>query len=177
MGPTGCAATSVITTTRSVITRKSAVPFPRYYSSARAQYWRNAYLCRSWRRHAWYWHYTPTPAAFTFTAIWDFSTFTIIDIMLYSTNATVYRMINTALRLLWFLNCPLTRIFIWNVSGRRSHGRTLKRLPVVRDGTGSILGPTAWQLHDDDDDENVSTISVHYRGEGGGVSLCFNWEF
>jgi len=167
MGPMGCTATSVRNCHyQPRNNRKSPVPFPRYFSPAWARYWRTAYLCRSWRRHAWYWHYTPTAATFTFTAISDFSNLTLTDIMFYPTNATVYRKINTAPHLIWFLNCPPTCVFIWDFSGRRSHGRPLKRLLDVRDGTGPTLGPTAWQLHDDED-ENVSTIFVHYRGVGG----------
>jgi hypothetical protein len=104
-------------------------------------------------------------AAFTFTALSDFSNFTLTDITFYSANATVYRMINKALLLLWFLNCPLTCVFIWDFSGRRSHRRPLKRLLDVRDDTGSTLDPSVRQLRDDED-ENVSTIFVHYRGEG-----------
>ena len=119
---------------------------------------------------------------------------TLTDVMFYSTYATVY-LDKCSTVLLWFLNCPLTRVFIWDFSGRRSHGRPLKRLLDVRDRTGSTLGPTAWLLHDDeddDDDENVSTIFVHYRGRGGflvfllrvlihspkshDITLCFNFS-
>ena len=45
-------------------------------------------------------------------------------------------------------------------TGRRNHGRPLKRLLDTWDRNGSTSGPTAWQIYDDDD-ENYSR-SVQY---------------
>jgi len=38
-------------------------------------------------------------------------------------------------------------------TGRRNHGRPLKRLPDMWDWNGSTSGPTSWQIYDDDDDD------------------------
>jgi len=49
----------------------------------------------------------------------------------------------------------------YSPSGRRNHGRTLKRLLDTWDRNGSTSGPTAWQIHDyDDDDDDNSLWSV-----------------
>jgi hypothetical protein len=37
-------------------------------------------------------------------------------------------------------------------TGRKNHGRPLKRLVDTWDRNGSTSGPTAWQIDDDDDD-------------------------
>ena len=39
-------------------------------------------------------------------------------------------------------------------TGRRNHGRPLKRLLDTWDRNGSISGPTPWQIYDDDDDDD-----------------------
>jgi len=39
-------------------------------------------------------------------------------------------------------------------TGRRNHGRPLKRLLDAWDRNGSTSGPTAWQIDDDDDNDN-----------------------
>ena len=42
-------------------------------------------------------------------------------------------------------------------TGRRNHGRPLKRLLDTWDRNGSTSGPTAWQIYDDDDDDEKGT--------------------
>ena len=42
----------------------------------------------------------------------------------------------------------------YSPTGRRNHGRTLKRLLDTWDRNGSLSGPTPWQMYDDDDDKN-----------------------
>ena len=39
-------------------------------------------------------------------------------------------------------------------TGRRKHGRPLKRLLDTCDRNGSTSGPTPWQIYDDDDDDD-----------------------
>jgi hypothetical protein len=39
-------------------------------------------------------------------------------------------------------------------TGRRNHGRTLKRLPDTWDRKGSTIGQIPWQMYDDDDDDD-----------------------
>ena len=39
----------------------------------------------------------------------------------------------------------------YSPTGRRNHGRTLKRLLDTWDRNGSTSGPTPWQIYDDDD--------------------------
>jgi hypothetical protein len=41
----------------------------------------------------------------------------------------------------------------YSPTGRRNHGRPLKRLLDTWDWNGSTSGPTAWQIYDYDDDE------------------------
>ena len=38
----------------------------------------------------------------------------------------------------------------YSPTGRRNHGRLLKRLPDTWDRNGSTSGPTPWQIYDDD---------------------------
>ena len=45
-------------------------------------------------------------------------------------------------------------------TGRRNHGRPLKRLLDTWDRNGSTRGPTPWKIYDDDDDEIKWS---HYR--------------
>jgi len=40
----------------------------------------------------------------------------------------------------------------YSTTGRRNHGRPLKRLLDVWDGNGPTIGQTVWQIYDDDDD-------------------------
>jgi len=42
----------------------------------------------------------------------------------------------------------------YSPTGRRNHGRPLKRHLDTRDQNGSTSGPTPWQIFDDGDDEN-----------------------
>ena len=48
----------------------------------------------------------------------------------------------------------------YSPTGRRNHGRPLKRLLDTWDRNGSTSGPTPWQIHDDDDDN----ITVAFGG-------------
>jgi len=41
---------------------------------------------------------------------------------------------------------------LYSPTGRRNHGRPLKRLLDTWDRKGSTSGPTPWQIYDDDDD-------------------------
>jgi hypothetical protein len=40
----------------------------------------------------------------------------------------------------------------YSPTGRRNHGRPLKRLLAAWDRNRSTSGPTPWQIYDDDDD-------------------------
>ena len=42
----------------------------------------------------------------------------------------------------------------YSPTGRRNHGRPLKRLLDAWDRNGSTIGPTAWQIDGDDDDDD-----------------------
>jgi len=42
----------------------------------------------------------------------------------------------------------------YSPTGRRKHGRPLKRLLDTWDRNGSTSGLTAWQIYDDDDDDD-----------------------
>ena len=44
-------------------------------------------------------------------------------------------------------------------TGRRNHGRPLKRLLDTWEWNGSTSGPTPWQIYDDDDDDPFATRS------------------
>ena len=43
----------------------------------------------------------------------------------------------------------------YSPTGRRNHGRPLKRLLDARDRNGSTSGPTPWKIYEDDDDDVV----------------------
>jgi len=47
----------------------------------------------------------------------------------------------------------------YSPTGRRNHGRPLKRLLDTWDRNGTTSGPTPWQIHDDDDDD----VFIHSR--------------
>jgi hypothetical protein len=52
----------------------------------------------------------------------------------------------------------------YSPTGRRNHGRPLKRLPDTWDRNGSTSGPTPWQIYDDDDnddDDNITATRIH----------------
>jgi ferredoxin-thioredoxin reductase catalytic subunit len=51
----------------------------------------------------------------------------------------------------YYINCSPT--------GRRNHGRPLKRLLDTWDRNGSTSGPTPWQIYDDDDDDDDDYIN------------------
>jgi len=42
----------------------------------------------------------------------------------------------------------------YSPTGRKTHGRPLKRLMDTWDRNGSTSGPTLWQIYDYDDDDN-----------------------
>jgi len=50
----------------------------------------------------------------------------------------------------------------YSPTGRRNHGRLLKRLLGMWDRNGSTSGPTPWQIYVDDDDDDG----------GGGEIVC-----
>ena len=56
-------------------------------------------------------------------------------------------------------------------TGRRNHGRPLKRLLDTRDRNGSTSGPSPWQIYDDDDSIRNSPV-VHIMKE-----IYFNQSF
>jgi hypothetical protein len=43
----------------------------------------------------------------------------------------------------------------YSPTGRRNHGRPLKRLLDTWNRNGSTSGPTPWQIYDEDDDDDV----------------------
>jgi len=43
----------------------------------------------------------------------------------------------------------------YSPTGRRNHGRPLKRLQDTWDQNGSTSGPTPWKIYDDDDEWSV----------------------
>jgi len=49
----------------------------------------------------------------------------------------------------------------YSPTGRKNHGRPLKRLLDTWDWSGSTSGPTPWQIYDDDDDDD-DVIWIHY---------------
>jgi hypothetical protein len=46
----------------------------------------------------------------------------------------------------------------YSPTGRRNHGRPLKRLLDTWDRNGSTSGPTPWQIYDDDDDDDNNKL-------------------
>jgi hypothetical protein len=48
----------------------------------------------------------------------------------------------------------------YSPTGRRNHGRPLKRLLEKWDRNGSTSGPTPWHIDDDDDDWKATTTSI-----------------
>jgi len=46
----------------------------------------------------------------------------------------------------------------YSPTGRRNHGRPLKRLLDTWDRNGSTNGPTPWKIYDDDDDDDDDTL-------------------
>jgi hypothetical protein len=46
----------------------------------------------------------------------------------------------------------------YSPTGRRNHGRLLKRLLDAWDRNGSTSGPTAWKIYDVDDDDNDDQV-------------------
>ena len=52
----------------------------------------------------------------------------------------------------------------YSPTGRRNHGRPLKRLLDTWDQNGSTSSPSPWQIYDDDDDDDDGGGG----GDGGG---------
>jgi hypothetical protein len=50
----------------------------------------------------------------------------------------------------------------YSPTGRRNHGRPLKRLLDTWDRNGSTGGPTPWQIYDDDDDDDDENYVIHF---------------
>ena len=50
----------------------------------------------------------------------------------------------------------------YSPTGRRNHGRPLKRLLDTWDRNGSTSGPTPWQIYDDDDYHDIITTSLYF---------------
>jgi hypothetical protein len=50
----------------------------------------------------------------------------------------------------------------YSPTGRRNHGRHLKRLLDMWNRNGSRSGPTPWQIYDDDDDAHVGLIDIKF---------------
>jgi hypothetical protein len=54
----------------------------------------------------------------------------------------------------------------YSPTGRRNHGRPLKRLLDTWDRNGSTSGPTPWQIYDDDDDILYCWLVNSYQSLG-----------
>jgi hypothetical protein len=52
----------------------------------------------------------------------------------------------------------------YSPTGRRNHGRPLKRLLDTWDRNGSTSGPSPWQIHDDGDDDDMLRYSFSFIG-------------
>jgi hypothetical protein len=69
----------------------------------------------------------------------------------------------------------------YSPTGRRNHGRTLKRLLDTWDRNGTTSGPTACQIYEDDDNEDtiaeVRSLNTHRHENEKPYSLIFSWEF
>ena len=50
----------------------------------------------------------------------------------------------------------------YSPTGRRNHGRPLKRLLDTWDRNGSTSGPTAWHIYDDDDNDDDDDYYYYY---------------
>ena len=57
-------------------------------------------------------------------------------------------------------------------TGRRNHGRLLKRLLDTWDRNGSTGGPTAWQIYDDDDDYEIFNLPHVLANYNKGITQC-----
>jgi hypothetical protein len=67
----------------------------------------------------------------------------------------------------------------YSPTGRRNHGRLLKRLLDTWDRNGSTSGPTPWQIYDDDDvitDWNEMKCPVFVWPPGTKPSYKFSWK-
>jgi len=68
----------------------------------------------------------------------------------------------------------------YSPTGRRNHGRPLKRLLDTWERNGSTSGPTPWKIYDDDDDDDETLrriygiqIYLRYKSE---PSFIFRWK-
>jgi len=52
---------------------------------------------------------------------------------------------------------------LYSPTGRRNHGRPLKRLLDTWDRNGSTSGPTPWQIYDDDEYIKQHKHLIHYN--------------
>ena len=65
----------------------------------------------------------------------------------------------------------------YSPTGRRNHGRPLKRLLDTSDRNGSTSGPTPWQIYDDDDDDDDEyPTKLNLDGLFNNWSICGNYE-
>jgi hypothetical protein len=51
----------------------------------------------------------------------------------------------------------------YSPTGSRNHGRPLKRILDTWDRNGSTSGPTAWQIYDDDDNDDQYNTTGNWR--------------
>jgi hypothetical protein len=70
----------------------------------------------------------------------------------------------------------------YSPTGKRNHGRPLKRLLDTWDQNGSTSGPTPWQIYDDDKMTNDQWIEKAVEGSGHGLTghitvvlFCREW--
>jgi hypothetical protein len=60
----------------------------------------------------------------------------------------------------------------YSPTGRRNHGRPLKRLLDAWDRNGSTSGPTPWQIYDDDDKNQLDALFILSLFRHS-TSICF----
>ena len=69
----------------------------------------------------------------------------------------------------------------YSPTGRRNHGRPLKRLLDTWDRNGSTSGPAPWQIYDDDDDDDdlsteKSSVSWQVGTESSIIICVYFWS-
>jgi hypothetical protein len=64
----------------------------------------------------------------------------------------------------------------YSPTGRRNHGRPLKRLLDTWDGNGSTSGPTAWQIFDDDSCAGDTGLKCCFMGRRHRFELLLPWQ-
>ena len=66
----------------------------------------------------------------------------------------------------WMPRNKLPRVMKYcSPTGRRNHGRTLKRLLVTWDWNGLTIGPAPWRIYDDDDDYGGNFFKFYFDGQ------------